>query len=186
MPRLTPRDVLELTPELIGGLSRADLERTTHLLIELALDMANRLGRTSDNSSQPPSRDDPYKKQEQRDQGRQVMPAGAEADVVGGDNQLAAANENRNGAVSQEGKGGNVPVKPPRKPSGKRPGMPGFWRTQPIVSTGDVDHDPPHCAQCGAALGVAQRRSIAEALYVYELDREPLSLRLTCLKHRYL
>ena len=185
MPRLTPRDVLELTPELIGGLSRADLERTTHLLIELALDMANRLGRTSDNSSQPPSRDDPYKKQEQRDQDRQAKQAGAEADVVDGNNQVAAANENRNGAVSQEGKGRNVPGKPPRKPSGKRPGMPGFWRTQPIVSIGDVDHDPPHCAQCGAALAVAQRRSIAEALYVYELDREPLSLRLTCLKHRY-
>jgi hypothetical protein len=185
MPRLMPRDLLELTPELIGELSRADLERTTHLVIEFALDMANRLGRNSDNSSQPPSKDDPYKKPEQRDQAKQARQGDVEADGVCDDNPEAAANEKRNGAVSPEGKAANVPAKPPRKPSGKRPGMPGFWRTQLIVATGAVDHDPPHCAQCEAVLGTAQRLRIAEAFYVYELDREPLALRVTCVKHRY-
>jgi transposase len=183
MPGLTPRDLLELTPELIGELSRADLERTALLVVELALDQANRLGRNSDNSSQPPSKDDPYQRQEQRERGRQERQTG---DGVDGDgDQGATGNTRPDGAVSQEGSAAGVPAKPPAKPPGKRPGMPGFWRTQPIVVTGTVDHDPPHCARCEAALGVADRRRVAEAFCVYELHREPLALRVTCLKHRY-
>ena len=185
MQRLTPRDLLDLTPDLIGALSRDDLERTTHLVIELALYQANRLGRNSDNSSQPPSKNNPYQKKGPQDSASQERETNSGAGVVPGATGVVVANANVEGAENLAGKEANVPAKPPRKPSGKRPGMPGFWRTQPVITTDTVEHDPPRCEHCQAGLGVAQRRRIAESVNVYELDRDPLSLRVTCLKHRY-
>lgn len=119
MPRLTARDLLELTPELIGELSRADLERTALLVVELALDQANRLGRTSDTSSQPPSTDDPYRRQERREQSR---PERQTDRGDGDDGQRPAGEALLDGAASQEGAESKVPTKPP----GKQPGMPGY------------------------------------------------------------
>jgi hypothetical protein len=190
MPRLTPQDVLELTPELLGELSRADLERTTLLVVELALDQANRLNRTSGTSSQPPSKDDPYRRQKQRERNREELksdrddgePSNTDND---GSDQMGKDGGAEDKTIGSEPATGAVVAKPQAKPPGKRPGMPGFWRTQPIVATNSVNHDPEQCEHCGADMGAAQRLRVSEAFYTYELDRDPLALRVVCTMHRY-
>lgn len=127
MPRLTARDLLELTLELIGELSRADLERTALLVVELALDQANRLGRTSDTSSQPPSTDDPYRRQERREQSR------PEPIVV-----TATMASGRHFLLARRARKGRRARFRPRQAAGHA------RLFQPIVATGVVDHDPAH------------------------------------------
>jgi transposase len=183
MSRLTPQDLLELTPDLIAELTRDSLEKTTLLVVELALDLANRLGRDSSTSSQPPSKDNPYRRGRRREQAEESA-AGDTGDGSAADAGQPAGGVVPSGKTANTGATDKAQPKSPAKSSGKRPGMPGFWRRQPIVATGEIDHDPAHCERCGAALRV-ERRRIAEAFYVYELDREPLALRVTCLKHCY-
>ena len=101
MQRLTPRDLLDLTPDLIGALSRDDLERTTHLVIELALYQANRLGRNSDNSSQPPSKNNPYQKKGPQDSASQERETNSGAGVVPGATGVVVANANVEGAAGR-------------------------------------------------------------------------------------
>jgi hypothetical protein len=109
MPRLKPDDLSEITPELVGDLNRETLEKLALQVVDLALHLADRLNMNSANSWCPPSSDDPYRRQ--------------------ADREKAAA--------------------------GKRRGMRGHWRSQAIVVTGEVDHDPGCCGACRLPLGPA-------------------------------
>src|SRR5580658_5910937 len=68
MPTLKPDDLSEITPELVGDLNRETLEKLALQVVDLALHLANRLNMNSANSSCPPSSDDPYRRQADREQ----------------------------------------------------------------------------------------------------------------------
>jgi hypothetical protein len=67
MPTLKPDDLSEITPELVGDLNRETLEKLALQVVDLALHLANRLNMNSANSSCPPSSDDPYRRQADRE-----------------------------------------------------------------------------------------------------------------------
>src|SRR5580658_9024858 len=67
MPTLKPDDLREITPELVGDLNRETLEKLALQVVDLALHLANRLNMNSANSSCPPSSDDPYRRQADRE-----------------------------------------------------------------------------------------------------------------------
>jgi transposase len=148
--------------EKLKALSRDELEELAWQLIEVARSLASRAQENSTNSSRPPSSDDPYQRSERRAKGRRA------GKREGGDD---------GGASSAE------PTE--KRPAGKRPGMPGFWRRQPVVVSGTVDHDPPACTACGAALSAAQRCRQDSAHHVYELERSAMALQVSALRHRY-
>ena len=75
--------------------------------------------------------------------------------------------------------------KKPEKPSGKRPGMPGFWRRQPLVVHEDVPHRPLSCDACHAVLDSETPGRLVSAHHVLELERGDMALRVSAKKHCY-
>lgn len=176
MTCLKPEDLTEIDRDLLRDLNRETLEKLAWQAVELARDLANRLHQDSTNSSRPPSSDKPY--------GRGTARAAAKGDAA--DRRSKGPGED--GDDDPDGSASptpQTPPKPPAKPSGKRPGMPGSWRTQPLVVTDTVDHRPVTCAGCGAPLDPAARSRCLSAHYVYDLERGAMALRVTCTKHRY-
>ena len=159
----------EMDRERLRALTREELEDLTWHLVEVARSLANKVEQNSTNSSRPPSSDDPYRRRAQRQQARSdKADHGDGADGGAGGPPASGAAE-----------------KKPAKPAGKRPGMPGFWRRQPMVVTRDVDHYATVCAACAAALGAAQRCRQHSAHYVYDLERSAMTLQITAARHRY-
>jgi transposase len=161
--------------ERLRQLTREELEELTWQLVEFARSLSEKVKQNSMNSSRPPSSDDPYRRHGQRQQAR--------------NDKAKSGNDANNGddagsPPSATTKPGTTSKKPP-KPSGKRPGMPGFWRRQPMVVSCEVDHEAAACAACGAALGAAQRCRQDSAHYVYDLERAPMALQISAAKHRY-
>lgn len=147
--------------EKLKALSRDELEELAWHLVEVARSLASRVQENSTNSSRPPSSDDPYRRGERR-------------------------TERSTGKRDDEPDGGASSAGPTqKKPAGKQPGMRGFWRQQPVVVSGTVDHDPPACAACGAALSAAKRCRQESAHHVYELERDAMALQVSALTHRY-
>ena len=152
--------------EQLRALSREQLEDLTWQLVEIARSLADKTKQNSIDSSRPPSSDDPYRRRDQRQRARNDTTNSGD-DAGGG-----AASPPSSGATD-------------KKPAGKRPGMPGFWRRQPMVVTCDVDHDAAVCAACGAVLGAARRRRQDSAHYVYDLERSVMTLQIAATRHRY-
>ena len=157
--------------EQLRALTREELEDLTWQLVEIARSLADKAKQNSTNSSRPPSSDDPYRRRDQRQPARNDKSnRGDDADSGG------AAGPPSSGATDKK----------PAKPAGKRPGMPGFWRRQPMVVNRDVDHDAVVCAACGAALGAARRCRQNSAHYVYDLERSAMTCRyISAARQRY-
>jgi transposase len=136
----------EMDRERLRDLTREELEELTWQLVEVARSLADKVQQNSTNSSRPPSSDDPYRRRDQRQQARNDK-ANSQGDT-GGDGAGSPPSVTSNSGTTD---------KKPSKPSGKRPGMPGFWRRQPMVVSRTVDHDAAVCAACTAPLGPAQR-----------------------------
>ena len=154
MLHLRPEDLTEIDQDLLRDLNRETLEQLAWQAVELARDLSNRLGQNSSNSSRPPSSDPPWRRAADRQKTK------------------GSGDEDKSGSAGGGGSGSAIPgpaAKPPAKPSGKRPGQPGHWRTQPIEAQGVVDHDPGTCQKCSAALGGSHRQRQHSAHYVYDL-----------------
>lgn len=159
----------ELDRERLRALPREELEELTWELVKVARSLAEKAKQNSTNSSRPPSSDDPYRRRDERQQARNDTTRRGDDAGDGGDGPPSAA----------------ATDKKPAKPAGKRPGMPGFWRRQPMIVTCDVDHDAAVCAACGAALGAAQRCRQDSAHHVYDLERSAMTLQIAAARHRY-
>ena len=160
--------------ERLRALPRDELEELTWQLVEVARSVADKAKQNSTNSSRPPSSDDPYRRRDERQQFRNDK-ANNEADADGDDAASPPPATTNSGTTNKQ----------PSKPSGKRPGMPGFWRCQPMVVSCEVDHDAAACTACGATFGAAQRCRQDSAHYVYDLERSPMALQISAAKHRY-
>lgn len=167
---------MEIDRKELRNLSRKELEELAWRLVELARSQANRLGQDSSNSSRPPSSDDPYRRGKR---GEEPAPAGTVQETQDErDRDMAETGGAENPAPGTSDKTvGN--------PAGKRVGMPGYWRTQPIVVQHEVEHQPELCPVCGAALGIPHRIRQASAHYVYDLERAAMALAIVASKHRY-
>lgn len=151
----------------LAHLSREELEERAWRWHELARELANRQGEDSSTSSRPPSTDDPYRR------GEKEKPAASGSD--GGAEAAAAPAEKISKAEDKK----------TAKPAGKQPGAKGFWRSQPIVASGEVAHAPTACAACRAPLGPDLERRCVGAHNSFELARGDMSLQVTATKHLY-
>jgi hypothetical protein len=170
MPRLSIPELTQYERADLSVLPRKELEDLAWRFREIARTLANRLGEDSTTSSRPPSNDDPFRRG-QRD-GKPL--AGQGQDDGEGQDATAPA------AKDKAGKD-----KTPAKPPGKRPGMPGHWRRQPIVVSREIEHVPMVCEACQAALGVEHKGRHVSAHHVFELDRGDMGLQVTAARHSY-
>jgi hypothetical protein len=88
-------------------------------------------------------------------------------------------------SAAPESEAGAAAGKKPDKPSGKRPGTPGFWRRQPLVVHEDVPHRPHSCGACHAVLNAETPGRLVSAHHVLELECGDMALRLSAKKHCY-
>ena len=135
---------------------------------EMVRRLANRAAADSSNSSRPPSSDAPWR----RDRGGNP--------AAGEDQATASAAPEPEAAAAA-----NSDNKKPEKPSGKRPGTPGFWRRQPLVVHEDMPHRPHSCGACHAVLDAETPGRLVSAHHVLELERRDMALWVSAKKHGY-
>ena len=150
-------DLIDIERTDLAGMSREELEDLAWRQREALRALANRMGEDSTTSSRPPSSDDPYRRDAR---GKPAAPAAPE-------------------------KADKPEEKKTARPAGKPPGAKGFWRSQPIVTSAEVESAPSACAACGAALGPDLTRRCVGAHNSLELARGDMSLQVTAAKHVY-
>ena len=160
-------ELLNLTPADIAKMSPAETQAALSLALDLARSLWNRLSEDSRTSSRPPSSDSPFRREERR----------------GEDEPAASASETTSPDNPGEPKAQAKPT------SGKRPGKPpgakGFWRSQPIVASAEVEHAPLKCEACGQTLEPECERKKTSAHITLELTRGDMSLKIEATKHVY-
>ena len=167
MSKLTVAEIAGVDVEAATQMSRPELIRFLVEAAEMVRRFANQAAADLSNSSRPPSSDPPWR----RDRAGKPAAAADQAAASAAPKPEAAA------AVNAD--------KKPEKPSGKRPGMPGFWRRQPLVVHEDVPHRPHSCGACHAVLDAATPGRLVSAHHVLELERGDMALRVSAKKHCY-
>jgi transposase len=161
VPHRTIPDLNDIERTDLASMSRKELEELAWRWRELARSLANRAGEDSTTSSRPPSSDDPYRR-DAKGQPTAATPAAASPESADKPAQKNAA-----------------------KPAGKRPGAKGYWRCQPIVVSGEVEHAARQCAACGALLGSDLKRRCVSAHNNLELARGDMSIQVAATRHGY-
>jgi IS1 family transposase len=165
--KLTVAEIAGVDVEAATRMSRAELICFAVEAAEMVRRLANRAAADSSNSSRPPSSDAPWR----RDGG---------GSPAAGEGQAAAS-----AAPKPEAAAATNADKKPEKPSGKRPGSPGFWRRQPLVVHEDVPHRPQSCGACHAVLDTETPGRLVSAHHVLELERGDMALQVGAKKHCY-
>jgi hypothetical protein len=172
VPKLTIAQIAEIDVETATRMSRPELIVSLVAAAEMVRRLANAAAADSSNSSRPPSSDSPY----QRDRGGKAADGGG---------QEAASGETKPETAPVKPQVEKTPEKKSEKPSGKRPGMAGFWRSQPIVVKGEVAHRPGDCGACHATLGADKPSRLVSAHNVIDLERVDMALQISAKKHCY-
>jgi transposase len=162
VPNRFADDLNALTPTDLATLSHEELLATACALLALTRAQTARLSEDSRTSSRPPSSDSPYRREERR----QTSAPGGSADDTAGE---------------AKGPAGPTGARRPGKPLGAK----GFWRSQPIVVSAEVEHLPLTCEACGQGLDAHAPRRGVGAHVSLELTRGDMSLEIEATKHVY-
>ncbi len=146
----------------------------------LAVEQWEKLQQNSNNSSRPPSSDNPYQKGDSEDKADQESTE-AELDTEG--KEISATEEDSD---KNETKEGSLPQKSPtlKKSPGHQPGTPSQWRSSPLVAEVIVPHYPHHCAACNQTLSHRDPKPYM-GHYVLELEKGKSGFRVVCQLHHY-
>ena len=172
MAKLTLAEIAAVNADIVTRMSRTEVDRFALQAAAMVRHLANQLAADSTNSSRPPSSDPPWRRD------RDGKPAAGDGPAVAAD-----APTPETGAVVP--RNAKPPGKKPEKPSGKRPGMPGFWRRQPIVVHEEVPHRPDACEDCHTVLGTEAPTRLVSAHNELELERGDMALQIRARKQCY-
>ncbi len=145
-----------------------------------AVEQWEKLQQNSNNSSRPPSSDNPYHKGDSEDKASQesIEPeTNSEGKEISAQEENSYNNEANEGSLAQ-----NSPTL--KKSPGHQPGTPSQWRSSPLVAEVIVPHYPNHCAACNQTL----RRSDPKPYmghYVLELEKGKSGFRVQSQLHHY-
>jgi hypothetical protein len=170
MARKEPIDIKSIDRPFVEKLDQAALVELVCRLQSMVVELSERLGQNSTNSSRPPSSDGPFS-------GGSPGPGGAAAGNPGGGSKRASGSAPSASAV-------RTPSDPKRKP-GKQPGAKGVWRSQALTPERTEDHFPTRCEACGRALELWFAHQGQSAHLVLDLERLPSGVRVGCVKHCY-
>jgi transposase len=159
-----PIDLKSMNRAFFETLDQAALVELVCRLHALTVDLSERVGQNSANSSRPPSSDSPFAGPLPGLGGRLPGKLGPSKPETGP------------GASSSAG---STPPDPKRKP-GKQPGAKGVWRSEALTAERSEDHYPSYCEWCGAALELWFPHEGASAHLVLDLERQAAGLRVAC------
>ena len=170
MAQLDKDDLAQMNEEYFKSLNQERLIEVAKNLHQLATDLWEKQQQNSENSSQPPSKDNPYlnnKKQEPEHPSSE-----SESAVVKTEQKLRE--ESREKEKKQ---------KSSRKP-GKQPGGKGFGRKQPLKAEVIVPHYPDLCSACNHDLAESESQRYM-GYYVLELEPKLFGFGIVTQLHHY-
>ena len=168
MAQLNKDDLAQMNEDYFKSLNQERLVEVAKNLHQLATDLWEKQQKNSENSSQPPSKDNPYASKPIKE-------------------EVRSSEESEQGKTEQN-QTGDRKKKPSQLHSdrnpGKQPGAKGFGRKQPLKAEIIVPHYPNHCAACNQALTESDAQRYM-GHYVLELEAERAGWRVVCQLHHY-
>ena len=176
MTRLNKNDLVQMSRDYFQSLEKERLVEVATNLHSLAVEQWEKLQQNSNNSSRPPSSDNPYHKadSQKKDQGSQQSTE-PEANTKG--KEISAPEEDSGGSSAQNSS-------TLKKSPGHQPGTPSQWRSTPLVAEVILPHYPSHCAACNQTLSSSDPKPYM-GHYVLELEKGQSGFRVVCQLHHY-
>jgi len=171
MDHLTKDDLAQIDRSYLQSLKKEAVIALTCKLRDLSVDLLERLDQNSNNSSKPPSSDNPYKK------GDSV----SKADEAKSTSTEDAENE----ATEKDALAEITKLNDSNPPAGRQPGSQGFWRSETPVAESTVPHYPDTCVICGKDLSARHDSQPYMGYYVYDLEKTASGMRIFCTLHHY-
>lgn len=175
-------DLAQMDKTYFESLTHVEVVTVACRLLETCVTLWERVHQNSNNSSQPPSLDSPYRSVSDD------APESQSSANQGGAEEIAPskADETRPASPDDETDSSRVSSpKTPRRSRGKQPGAPGMWRSDPLIAEEIVPHKPTACVACGAAFSEDAPRTAHMGYYVLELERAAAGVRVVCRLHQY-
>ncbi len=170
MAQLDKDDLAQMNEGYFKSLEKERLVEVAKNLHQLATDLWEKQQQNSENSSQPPSKDNPYTSKpttEESDHDSELGTGSAETEQK----QIDASSRKANQKKSN------------RKP-GKQPGGQGFGRKQPLKAEVIIPHYPHQCSACNHDLGESESQRYM-GYYVLELEATESGFRIVTSLHHY-
>ena len=168
MAGLNKDDLSQMNRSYFQSLSQERLVEVADNLYQLATDLWEKQQQNSENSSQPPSKDNPYSFQ-QKQEAQQPSSESGTAEI-----EQKPRDETREKPKKQKSK---------RKP-GKQPGGKGFGRKQPLKAEVIIPHSPHQCSACNHDLTESNAQRYM-GYYVLELEASKSGFRIVTQLHHY-
>jgi IS1 family transposase len=170
MAKLDKDDLAQMNEDYFKSLEKERLVEVAKNLHQLATDLWEKQQQNSANSSQPPSKDNPY-----------TSKATTE--------ESAQNSESETGSLKTEHKPIDESSEKPREQKsqrkpGKQPGGEGFGRKQPLKAEVIIPHYPVTCAACNQDLTESDSQRYM-GYYVLELEPELFGFRIVTSLHHY-
>ena len=170
MAGLNKDDLKQMNRTYFQSLSQERLVEVADNLHQLATDLWEKQQQNSENSSQPPSKDNPYSSKATTE-------------------ESSLSSESESTTVKTEGNQIEESVEKPKKKKsarkpGKQPGAKGFGRSQPLKAEVIVPHHPHRCSACNQDLTESETHRYM-GYYVLELEPELFGLRIVTSLHHY-
>ena len=171
MEHVTKDDLAQIDRSYLQSLKKEAVIALTCKLRDLSVDLLERLDQNSNNSSKPPSSDNPYKK------GKAV----SKADEA----KSTSAENTENKATEKDALAEISKLEDSNRPAGRQPGSQGFWRSETPDAESTVPHYPEVCVICGKDLSGRHENRPYMGYYVYELEKTESGMRIFCTLHHY-
>ena len=168
MAELDKDDLSQMNRSYFQSLSQERLVEVADNLHQLATELWEKQQQNSENSSQPPSKDNPYSSNKK-----------PEAEQPSSESATAEIEQKQIDEVREKEK----KKKSKRKP-GKQPGGKGFGRSQPLKAEVIIPHYPDLCAACNQELRESDSQRYM-GYYVLELEPQLFGFRIVTQLHHY-
>ncbi len=177
MRQLDKNDLAQMNRDYFQSLEKERLVEVAINLHQLAVEQWEKLQQNSQNSSRPPSSDNPYRQADLTEKERTDQEStDSEAKLEG--QEISSAQEEEDGGQPHQDDSNKK-----RRP-GHQPGTPSQWRSTPLVASEIVPHYPSNCAACGQNLSHGAPKPYM-GHYVLELERQDSGFRVVCQLHHY-
>lgn len=170
MAKLEKNDLAQMNKDYFQSLEPERLVEVALNLHQLATELWEKQKRNSANSSQPPSKNNPY-----------ASKATPETDSPG--SEVNSASDQSEAKAPEEEIRKNSQKTQPRKP-GKQLGAKGFGRRQVLKAEIIIPHYPDECAACNQDLPESKSQCYL-GYYVLELEPGEAGFRVVCQLHHY-
>ncbi len=170
MAGLDKNDLAQMNEDYFKSLDKERLVEVAKNLHQLAAELWEKQQLNSENSSQPPSSDNPYvsKSRSEKTTDHQGL------------EETLEPNQKKQELAAQPKTGSE---KAKRKP-GKQPGSEGKWRNQPLQAELIIAHHPSNCAACNQPLAESTTKPYM-GHYALELKLGSSGFRIECQLHHY-